>query len=187
MLPKRAVFVVSKDADSRFAMVDDVPVTQEGEIVSWVDRINSSYLLLNVDDPRPFGDCLFILGDYLMVSDATWRLFEKFLLDPEIWGTRIIVNHKTSRTQHTFWWLRSHREWQVVDWTLSNVRYVPGTKIVSHANEWVLQQNELPEFDVFVGDDDRWFVSAEVRLAFEQHGLSNFEFTPCTMGSSNEP
>jgi hypothetical protein len=181
MPQSKGLFIVSRAGDNRFAMVVDVPITQEGEIVTQTDHRDFTTLRLDAEDTRPLGDCLFILGKYFMISDAAWNPFAKFLVDPEIWRTKVVVTHRASPAPHTFWWLRSRRDWQVIDWTSSKVRYIPGTRIVSHVQEWVLRNDSLPEFDVFLGDGDRWFVSADVRSAIDQNAPGNFECVACTV------
>jgi hypothetical protein len=165
-----ALYRVSWSANSNLALFSDAPVTRAGCIFE--DDSSATQLFLRRLDRRPMGDCLAILGGYLVVSDR----FRELVVASEC--VRWVPIEKAPdglAFDHTLWLAWPTKEFDILDRSKSRYDMFPGTNVIGHITTYVVTAKLIPKCALFKANR-KWFVQASVKDAILTDGLSGFDF-----------
>ena len=181
MIVDDEMFIVKASPDERFMMVDESFYLPNGEEWEMYEDELPEQLFTHTPkkDRRPIGDCMFTAYG-LVISDRANDQIRELRICPTVSWVPVEVNNTRTNDKHTYWLADRVRaeEHDVLDYTRSEYSYFPDTEIIQTVSKWVLDNTELPEFDMFFSTHNRWLTTKSFRDTCEKHGLEGFEFRP---------
>ncbi|MCG8510541.1 MAG: hypothetical protein MI741_15055 [Rhodospirillales bacterium] len=147
-----------------------------------IRQVGKAYLKLN--RRKRIGDLLHYrihgrAGTALIVSDKTVALLDEagIRIDSSVyrWPLEVVdsVTKKTC-TEYTIMW--PTRRWPILDLALADVKFYKNSDVISRVNRWVVDSDLIPEFSVFMSEQNRWLVSDCFKSIVAEHRLTGFDF-----------
>jgi len=135
------------------------------------------------DDPVGVSDLTdFIQVNFIRfcVSDKVRKLLAPLRVAPNVRMIETSVRDLHEQEMATFWyvWCPSGSYEDILDLGRANIEYYSGGKAIAKVNEWVLDQQRIPPFDLFGSASYTWIVSDVVKHVFEDNDVTNVSLEP---------
>jgi hypothetical protein len=169
-------FEFSYSGKGTFTWVQEPLYDVDGEIVPLFVAC-SSPVYMRVRDTKPIGDRVRFMGGQLIVSSRALEVMCQLRFDSVIRRRPVCVTRRGEIiTDILYYWLDSSINNEVLEESLSVFSRSPVTGKPLVITKWVLDEDRIPDCDLFTGNIGVWFCSDRLRNSIHENGLTNFGF-----------
>jgi hypothetical protein len=169
---QRTIYKLRWAADDHFAMFHETPRSRSGDIID--NEPSPTEALLLRRDARPMGDCVAIMGGYLIMSER----FKAVCPDSECVRWIPVRSDPLGLAFDSDYWMACPAmEFFALDERKSLFTYFPGTTVIGHISKWVMHGSRLPNCALFKANR-KWFATHDVVVKANHAHLAGICFEP---------